>query len=198
MNLPLPSPEDEAYPIIIRHDGSWWHEGAPIERPALLRLFASVLSRDAAGDTWLVTKAERGRIVVEDVPFIAVAANIAGAGVSQQIELELNYAEAVRVSASQPLQWRPYGGALVPYVRVRGEGALDDPLCGLWARCSRGVYYQLMQALAINASGEAGLWADGQFYAMPALLQAGNAALLQGGSADGAQDILQAEAAHEN
>ena len=50
----------------------WWHEGSPIRRIELVKLFATVLRREADGSYWLVTPVERGRIAVEDVPFVAV------------------------------------------------------------------------------------------------------------------------------
>lgn len=56
--------KEHAYDIRIARDGTWYHEGDPIRRPELVRLFASVLRRDDAGDFWLVTPVERGRIVV--------------------------------------------------------------------------------------------------------------------------------------
>src|SRR3546814_4847836 len=59
------------YDIRIARDGTWFHEGAPIGRKALVKLFASVLWRDDGG-YWLRTPAEQGRIEVADAPFTAV------------------------------------------------------------------------------------------------------------------------------
>src|SRR5689334_11548651 len=56
--------------IVIRPDGSWWHEGARISREALVRLFSTVLRKDPDG-YWLVTPVEKMRIKVEDAPFLA-------------------------------------------------------------------------------------------------------------------------------
>lgn len=61
-----------AVDIVIRKDGTWTHEGAPMTRPALVKLFASVLRRDRDGAYWLVTPAEVARIDVEEAPFLAV------------------------------------------------------------------------------------------------------------------------------
>ena len=66
----------------IARDGTWFYHGSPIGRKPLVKLFASVLRREDDGDYWLVTPAERGRIEVEDAPFIAVEVNAAGAGPS--------------------------------------------------------------------------------------------------------------------
>src|ERR1700730_6896761 len=57
----------------IARDGTWFYRGSPIARPPLVKLFASVLRREADGHYWLVTAAERGEIEVEDGPFLAVA-----------------------------------------------------------------------------------------------------------------------------
>src|SRR6516162_11777009 len=59
-------------PFLIRRDGTWLYRGSPINRKELVCLFASVLKREADGSFWLETPAERGRIEVEDAPFIAV------------------------------------------------------------------------------------------------------------------------------
>src|SRR5271169_3427432 len=60
----------------IARDGTWFYHGSPIGRIALVKLFASVLRRELDGCYWLVTPAERGRIEVEDVPFLAVALSV--------------------------------------------------------------------------------------------------------------------------
>src|SRR4029077_2840332 len=55
----------------IAVDGTWFYQKTPIGRPALVRLFASVLKRE--GDKYfLVTPVEKCGIVVDDVPFLAV------------------------------------------------------------------------------------------------------------------------------
>src|SRR5690349_712117 len=69
--------------LCIRRDGTWFYRGSPIGRKPLVKLFASVLRRDDAGGYWLVTPAEKGRIEVEDVPFVAVEASIRGSGREQ-------------------------------------------------------------------------------------------------------------------
>jgi hypothetical protein len=73
--LPFPPGDhrpDEAYDIRIARDGTWFYHGSPIGRIALVKLFSTVLRRDDAGDFWLITPAERGRIRVDDAPFVAV------------------------------------------------------------------------------------------------------------------------------
>lgn len=56
----------------IAADGSWWHEGSRIARPAMVRAFASLLVRDGAGQHWLVTPQQKLAIAIEDAAFIAI------------------------------------------------------------------------------------------------------------------------------
>src|ERR1700754_807652 len=67
-------------PFLIRRDGRWFYRGRPITRKELVCLFSSVLTRDAEGAFWLETPTERGRIEVEDAPFLAVELNWDGHG----------------------------------------------------------------------------------------------------------------------
>src|SRR5256885_7287244 len=64
----------------IARDGTWYYRGSPINRIPLVKLFASVLRREADGSYWLVTPAERGRVIAEDVPFVAGSAEVQRTG----------------------------------------------------------------------------------------------------------------------
>src|ERR1700690_1324488 len=64
----------------IARDGTWFYRGSPITRPRLVKLFASVLRREDDGSYWLVTPVERGRVSVEDAPFVAVELTSEGEG----------------------------------------------------------------------------------------------------------------------
>ena len=71
VSLPFPTPRYCGdFDIHIRRDGTWCYQNSPIRRQALCRLFASVLHKDADGQHWLITPAERGRISVELAPFL--------------------------------------------------------------------------------------------------------------------------------
>src|SRR6202035_858787 len=74
----------------IARDGTWFYRGSPIGRLPLVKLFASVLRREADGDYWLVTPAERGRIRVDDVPFVAVELTADGEGRAQLLTFRTN------------------------------------------------------------------------------------------------------------
>lgn len=147
-SLVLPTAEDEAYPIRIAYDGTWYHQGSPIRRSALVRLFASVLRRDAAGAYWLVTPAERGRIVVEDAPFLAVEARFDGEGQDQCVDVRTNLEDWVPLGPAHRL-WlapSPVTGDRVPYVHLGG---------GIPARVTRALYYELVNYGGFERSGPA-------------------------------------------
>src|SRR5712692_2383381 len=83
------------FDIRIARDGTWFYRGSPIARLPLVRLFSTVLRRDADGSYWLVTPAERGRITVDDAPFVAVGVTITGAGREQQLIFRTNVDDTV-------------------------------------------------------------------------------------------------------
>jgi hypothetical protein len=154
-NDTLPKPANESYDIRIARDGSWWHERSRIERPGLVRLFASVLRRDGDGDYWLITPAERGRITVEDAPFIAVEMVVEGSGTAQVLRLRTNLDEWVAVGAGHELRFAEGGE---PYVMVRD---------GLEAKVARAVYYDLLE-LVTEVDGRQGVWSGGVFFELTA------------------------------
>ena len=126
----------------IASDGTWFHEGSPIGRPALVRLFSTVLRRDADG-FWLVTPVEKLRIEVEDAPFVAIGLQ-QDAGV---ISFATNVGDVVEAGPEHPIRVETdAGGAPRPYVRVRG---------GLDALISRPVFYELV-SIGEERPGEGG------------------------------------------
>lgn len=139
---------DERYDIKILRDGTWLYDGTPILRPGLVRLFASVLSCDEAGEHWLITPAERGKIAVEDAPFVVTEMERADGG---DIHFTTGLGDRFRLSRDNPLIWR--GGR--PYALVRGR---------LWGRLSRPVYYALAAQAERNADGRAGVFSAGAFF----------------------------------
>jgi hypothetical protein len=147
----------------IARDGTWLYRGSPIRRKELVKLFASVLRRDAQGGYWLVTPAERGRIEVDDVPFVAVELAVAGGGTEQRVRLRTNLDEWLTVGPEHRLSLRPGPGqpaaaGPVPYVEVRPS---------LEARLGRPVYYELVELGAMaQAAGreQLGVWSAGCFF----------------------------------
>ena len=115
----------------IAADGTWFHEGTPITRPALVRLFASILRKDETRFV-LVTPVECVGIEVEDAPFAAVAmAEHAG-----RLSFVTNIGDEVEAGQRHPLRFETEdGGGVRPYVLVRGE---------LWARLTRSLAIELL------------------------------------------------------
>ena len=77
-----PNPVEKDFQMRIDKDGQWFHEGGMIKRPALVKLFSSVLSCDAGGQHWLRTPVEFGKIEVEDAAFIITKGRQTGFGQS--------------------------------------------------------------------------------------------------------------------
>ena len=143
----------------IARDGTWFYRGSPIERPALVKLFASVLRREADGSYWLVTPAERGRVVVEDAPFIAVEVDREGEGRDQRLIFRTNLDEIVTAGPDHPLRIETTAdGTPAPYILVRP---------GLEARLSRPVFYELAELGGkeqIAGETRFGVWSCGLFF----------------------------------
>ncbi len=121
----------------IKADGTWFYMGTPIGRPALVRLFSTVLRKDADGRTYLVTPVEKVGIRVEDAHFIAVEMHVEGAGETQVLTFRTNVGDVVRAGAEHPLRFVTDNetGGLKPYIMVRGR---------LEALVSRAVMYDLV------------------------------------------------------
>jgi hypothetical protein len=134
--------------IRIRRDGGWWHEGSPIGRPALVRLFSTVLRRDPDG-YYLVTPVEKLKIVVEDVPFVAVSVDRLG----EALSFVTNVGDVTEAGPDNPLRIETDAatGAPTPYVHVRR---------GLEARLTRPVFYALVELAQPRAA------ADGEYLAV--------------------------------
>lgn len=122
----------------IRADGTWLYMGSPIGRPALVRLFASVLTRE--GDRYVLkTPAEKVGITVEDAPFLAVEMAVEDAAEGRTLVFRTNLDDLVRCGPGHDLRFAPgtAEGEVVPYVHVRR---------GLEARLTRAAHLDLMEA----------------------------------------------------
>lgn len=143
----------------IARDGSWHYRGSPINRLPLVKLFASVLRREADGSYWLVTPAERGRVSVEDAPFLAVALSAEGEGCEQRLIFRTNLDEIVTAGATHPLSVTTAAdGEPAPYILVRDA---------LAAKLTRAVFYELVELGVEEQSGEDrvfGVWSMGVFF----------------------------------
>jgi hypothetical protein len=146
----------------IRADGSWAYRGSPIRREALVKLFASVLRKDADGRTYLVTPAEKVDVAVEDAPFLAVELQVQGSGREQSLVLRTNVDDIVRCGPAHPLRFArgAPGDGLKPYVLVRGR---------LEALLARPLLYELAELVVEEARDGVtvpGVWSGGAFFAM--------------------------------
>ena len=79
---------EQQFDIRIAADGRWFHDGDAIGRIELVKLFASILIRDEFGKYWLVTPVEKGRIEVDDVPFIVVDVSVEVCEVKKSNKIE--------------------------------------------------------------------------------------------------------------
>lgn len=139
----------------IDRDGVWYHEGSAITRREMVKLFASVLMREADGSYWLKTPVEKVRVDVEDAPFVAVDLAVDGQGPNQRVRLQTNLGEWLDVGPDHPLLVRKTATGPRPYV------VLSD---GLEARISRAVYYELVELAMIGSDADAGIWSQGRFF----------------------------------
>ena len=143
----------------IARDGTWFYRGSPINRIPLVKLFASVLRREPDGGYWLVTPAERGRIEVEDVPFLAVALTAEGEGRDRRLIFRTNLDEFVTAGPENPLRVdTAAGGGPMPYILIRDR---------LEAKLARPVFYELVELGTkerVEDAVEFGVWSGGMFF----------------------------------
>ena len=121
----------------IAADGTWFYLNSPIGRPALVKLFASVLKRE--GDKYyLVTPAEKVGLIVEEVPFLAVELKVEHGARGQVLTFRTNVDDWVDAGADHALRFEPEPatGGLKPYLHVRRE---------LWAKVTRALFYDLVE-----------------------------------------------------
>lgn len=120
----------------IAADGSWHYQGSPIGRPAMVRLFASVLKRED-DRYFLVTPVEKVGIKVDDAPFLAVSMTPEGEGASRALLFQTNVGDVVRCDAEHRLRFEPEAGTggIKPYIHVRRD---------LWALATRTLFLDLV------------------------------------------------------
>jgi hypothetical protein len=145
----------------IAKDGTWFYQKTPIGRPALVRLFSTVLKRE--GDKYfLVTPVEKVGIAVEDVPFLAVELNVADdARHGRVLKFRTNVDDWVDAGPGHALRFEPEAtGGLRPYLHVRGD---------LWAKVTRALFYDLVELgeeRAVEGRPMFGIASGGEFFAM--------------------------------
>ena len=145
----------------IAADGTWFYQGTPIGRPALVKLFASILKREGE-KYFLVTPVEKCGITVDDAPFMAVELRIEDGATGRQLCFRTNVDDWVACGPDHPLRFEPEAttGGLKPYLHIRSD---------LWAKVTRAVFYDLVdlgEAREIAGTLMFGVASAGQFYAM--------------------------------
>jgi hypothetical protein len=128
-----------------------------IGRPAMVRLFASILRREPDGRHVLVTPVEKLDIEVEDAPFVAVEMKVEGAGDAARIAFRLNTGDLIPAGPEHALRFEEHDDGPHPYLHVRR---------GLEALVARPVYYELAALALENGSNPPGVWSNGAFFAM--------------------------------
>lgn len=144
----------------IARDGAWFFQGSPIGRPAMVKLFASILRKDADRHV-LVTPAEMVSVEVEDAPFLAVDMRREDGRGGPELVFRTNLDDEARAGPDRPIRFeRSAAGGIKPYVLVRGD---------LWALVTRPLFLDLVEAGEIrDIGGERlfGVASGGAFFAM--------------------------------
>ena len=140
----------------ISRDGVWHYRNSPIGRPALVKLFASILRKDPDRHV-LVTPVEKVAVEVEDAPFLAVELVVEDG----ELNFRTNVDDWASADAAHPLRFeRGASDGLKPYVLVRG---------GLRALATRAVYYELVargETRVIDGREMFGVASGDTFFAM--------------------------------
>ena len=129
--------------MVIRRDGSWWHEGRRITRQRLVKLFARILRKDDDGVHYLVTPVEKQAVQVEAAPFVAVRVDRGEDGGSPVLFFTTNLGDVVAAGPDHPIRVEidAETGAPEPFVLVRGR---------LEALINRPAFYELVEMAQIR------------------------------------------------
>lgn len=138
----------------IAADGTWYHQGSPITRPAMVRAFASLLWRDPEdGQHYLVTPHYRQTIAVEDAAFIATDMRVD----EDALAFRLNTDELVIAGPDNPL--RAEGDRDAPAIYLAVRHCCD-------ARLDRSTWLQLAQYALARQTGELSVTSKGKRFSL--------------------------------
>jgi uncharacterized protein len=145
----------------IAGDGTWFYMGTPIGRPALVRLFSTILKRED-GKHFLVTPVEKVGIRVDDAPFLAVEMqNEQSERGGRLLRFRTNVDDWVACDGGHRLRFEMAAdGGLTPYLHVRSD---------LWAKVTRALYYDLVdmgEERVVDGQPMFGIESGGEFFAM--------------------------------
>lgn len=139
----------------IARDGTWYHDGQPIRRPAMVRLFSTVLRREPDGRHVLVTPVEKLDVEVERTAFRATEMRSDGEGRSRRIAFRLDSGDALILDPDHPLRIVNTDEGPSPRLAVRH---------GLEAELTRAVYYELAELALAEGANPPGVWSSGTFF----------------------------------
>ena len=145
----------------IATDGTWYYLKTPIGRPALVKLFASVLKREGE-KYFLVTPVEKCGIIVDDAPFLAVELKLTEGERGRVLNFRTNVDDWVACGRDHALRFEPEPrtGGLKPYLHVRSD---------LWAKVTRALFYDLVdlgEERIVAGEKMLGIASDGEFFVM--------------------------------
>jgi hypothetical protein len=144
----------------IASDGTWFYMGTPIGRPALVRLFSTILKRED-GKHFLVTPVEKVGIRVDDAPFMAVEMQNEAGDNGRLLRFRTNVDDWVPCDKGHRLRFEMADdGGLMPYLHVRAD---------LWAKVTRALYYDLVdmgEERVVDGEPMFGVYSGGEFFAM--------------------------------
>ena len=144
----------------IASDGTWFYMGTPIGRPALVRLFSTILKREDSKH-FLVTPVEKVGIRVDDAPFLAVEMQQETVGRDRLLRFRTNVDDWVPCDSAHRMRFEAAAdGGLTPYLHVRAD---------LWAKVTRALYYDLVdmgEERMVDGRPMFGVASSGEFFAM--------------------------------
>ena len=144
--------ETEHSRMRIAADGTWFHDGSPIARHAMVRAFASLLRREVDGRYFLVTPHYKQEIEVEDAAFLAIDCR----RVDDALVFRLNVEEDVVAGPDHPI--RAEGDAETPAVYILARNGCE-------ARVDRSTWLQLVD-LAASDSGTPTVTSRGETFSL--------------------------------
>ncbi|MCU0898860.1 MAG: DUF1285 domain-containing protein [Cypionkella sp.] len=145
----------------IARDGTWFHEGTPIGRPGMVKMFSSILKLED-GRFYLVTPVEKVGITVEDAPFLAIDLSVEGHGRDQRLIFRTKTEDEVVAGPDHALRVEQgaTSGEPSPYIHIRG---------GMEALIDRKTFYRLVDLgvhETVDGTGWFGVWSQGLFFPM--------------------------------
>lgn len=134
----------------IKATGEWFYMGSAIKRQKLIKLFTTVLWRDAKNSKnhndghYLITPVEKIKIKVEDAAFLAIDMLVDGQGKNQQIAFQTNLAGRVVLGNDHPIRFVHKDNQFMAYISIR---------YGLEAKLTRALCYQLADYMVETDTG---------------------------------------------